>query len=51
MSTLWYISYIGLWITVIVLALIIIAIAREVEQLHREHESLLPYIQKSAFEK
>lgn len=46
MSILWLISYIGLWIIVIVLGLTVLALIREVEQIHKKYVSLIPYFLK-----
>lgn len=44
MSGIWLVSYIVLWLIVIVSGLIIIALAREVEALHMHIDSLRPYL-------
>lgn len=46
MTGFWLVSYIVLWLIVIVGGLIIIALAREIEVLHRHVDSLLPYLSK-----
>jgi hypothetical protein len=47
MTGFWLVSYIVLWLLVIVGGLIIIALAREVETLHNHVEFLLPYLSKT----
>ena len=46
MTGFWLLSYIVLWLLVIVGGLIIIALAREIEVLHKHVNSLLPYLSK-----
>lgn len=47
MTGFWLVSYIVLWLIVIVGGLILIALAREIEALHKQMDSLLPYLSKS----
>lgn len=44
MNGFWLISYIVLWVIVIVGGLIILALSREIEHLHEHFDSLLKYI-------
>ncbi len=46
MLTMWLISYIFLWIIVVLGGLIILALAREIEVLHKHQESLHSYLSK-----
>lgn len=46
MTGFWLISYIILWLIVIVSGLIIIAMAREIEVLHKYIDDLRPYLYK-----
>jgi predicted Holliday junction resolvase-like endonuclease len=47
MSGLWLVSYIILWLIVIVIGLIVVALAREIEVLHKQLDSLRPYLLKA----
>ncbi len=47
MTGFWLVSYIVLWLIVIVSGLTIIALAREIEVLHKQMDSLLPYLSKT----
>lgn len=44
MSGIWLVSYIVLWLIVIVSGFIIIALAREIEVLHKRMDSLSSYL-------
>ncbi len=46
MTSYWLVSYIILWLLVIVDSLVIIVLAREIEALHKHMDSLLPYLSK-----
>lgn len=46
MTGFWLVSYIILWLLVVVGGLIIIALAREIEVLHKHMDSLSPYLSK-----
>ena len=47
MTGFWLVSYIMLWLLVIVGGLILIALAREVETLHKQIETLGRYLTKT----
>ena len=47
MTGFWLVSYIVLWLIVIVSGLTIIALAREIEILHKNIDTLLPYLSKT----
>lgn len=44
MNILWVISYIVLWVLVVILGLVILALSKEVETLHRKLEEILSII-------
>lgn len=44
MSGFWLVTYIVLWLVVIMSGLTIVALAREIETLHRKVDSLSPYL-------
>ncbi len=46
MSGLWLVSYVVLWLLVILGGLTVLALAREVEALHRQLDSIRPYLTK-----
>lgn len=46
MTGFWLVSYIVLWLIVIVGSLIIIALAREIEELHKHVNALRPFLSK-----
>jgi len=46
MSGFWLVSYVVLWILVIVAGLVLLALAREVESLHRKLDSIQKYRRK-----
>lgn len=46
MTGFWLASYIVLWLIVVVGGLTVIALAREIEVLHKQLDSLLPYLTK-----
>lgn len=46
MSGLWLMSYILLWLIVIASGLAIVALAREIEVMHKHLDSLRPYLSK-----
>ncbi len=48
MSGFWLISYIVQWVIIIVEALIILALSREIEHLHGHFDSLRKYISHEA---
>lgn len=48
MNILWVISYIVLWLLVIVLGLVILALSKEVETLHRKLEEILAILTSSS---
>jgi hypothetical protein len=50
MNSFWLISYIVLWVIVIVGGLIILALSREIEHLHERFDSLLKYISHKSLE-
>lgn len=47
MTGFWLVSYLVLWLIVIVSGLTIIALAREIEVLHKHVDSILPYLSKT----
>lgn len=50
MTGFWLVSYIVLWLIVIVSGLTIIVLAREIEVLHKHMDSLRPYLSKNHVE-
>jgi predicted Holliday junction resolvase-like endonuclease len=46
MTGFWLASYIVLWLIVVAGSLIIMALAREIEELHKRIDSLQPYLTK-----
>lgn len=47
MSGVWLISYVVLWLVVILGGLTLLALAREIEVLHQQLDSLRPYLTKA----
>lgn len=47
MSGLWLISYILLWLIVVVSGMVILVLAREIEDLHKHVDSIRPYMIKA----
>lgn len=47
MNTLWLVSYIVLWILVIISGLVILALSREVESLHKRLNEILAILASS----
>lgn len=47
MNGFWLVSYIVLWLVTIGEGLVLLALAREVEVLHKHVDSILPYLSKT----
>lgn len=50
MSGFWLISFVVLWILVVSLALVILALAREIESLHTRLDSLTKFLGRTKYE-